>query len=617
MMIRALVFGYVILTALVATAQTGPVAWFDTEKVRTAYHYGRPPVVERIEKLRQVGINCMILKCDTTRALPWLPEARKRGMHVFLALNFNVKAVDKGFRRAVLDSGATEAYACPLEERFWQDHLTPAVMDRVKLSKDPRYEVSGLWIDFELYSTTTGQRYYTHACYCQHCFAQFCRHLGVETPDLEAKERSHWLKEQGHADRYQPYLQTQIERFSSALRSKVHAANSAFLLGFYPTPRNWSLVGVARGFATERVPILLWATDTYGGGGADRLPEHWREHYTELGINARYIAGLLLRRYSAANLAANLYHTSQKCDGYWLFTTYTLNNPVAEHRGDYYLASGTPAAYWQAIRLGNDEIEKGLAAGPTYQTQLQVGPEPIAHPMLHRPELRKRLLRTVPPPATEKRTDLPRVLLRGTNILVIAGQAKCPIELTLGFYPVRDGKEAIAWRAIDMDGNSIASGRSPKGAPAQVHLVPREDGILFILASAGTSCWYATETNAPVGLYAGANLHTMYGATQLYFRVPEHVDRFTIVAKGASGRETVRVDTLNPDGKIVASAQSNGHQQEITLESAVGKYAGRVWSLTIDKAREGILEDSTISLPFPLPPILSLLPEHAFGVRKE
>ena len=503
---RAALLAWLTLAVMAVSAHADAVDWLDTQKVRAAYHYGRPPVVARIERLQQVGINCMILKCDTDKALKWLPEAKTRGMHTFLALNFNVKATDRGFRRAVLDRGETEAYACPLDARFWQDHLTPAVMDRVNLSVGPRYGASGLWIDFELYSTTTGQRYYTRACYCEHCFGRFCQNAGVTTPGLEPKERWKWLKEQGYDDRYQPFLQTRIERLATALRERVHAVNPAFLLGFYPTPKNWSLVGVARGFATKRVPILLWATDTYGGGGADRVPENWREHYAALGINARYVAGLLLRCYSAGNLAANLYHTSRACDGYWLFTTYTLNNPVAKHRGDYYLAAGTPDEYWQAIQHGNAEIEKGLAAGPGYESSLHVGPEPVVLHMLRRPETWNRLLRLASPEPTGVRAKMPTVLLRGTNVLVVAGQADRPAELALGFKQVGAGKEGIAWQAVDMVGRSLGSGKGSRGASVQIRLTPN---------------------------------------------------------------------------------------------------------------KEGILEDSTITLPSPLPPVLSLVPEHAFGVRPE
>ena len=224
---RAALLACLTLAVMAVAAHAEAVDWLDTQKVRAAYHYGRPPVVARIEKLQQVGINCMILKCGTDKALKWLPEAKKRGMHTFLALNFNVKAADRGFRRAVLDRGETEAYACPLDARFWQEYLTPAVMDRVNLSVDPRYGASGLWIDFELYSTTTGQRYYTRACYCEHCFGRFCQNAGVTTPGLERKERWKWLKEQGYDDRYQPFLQTRIERLATALAFRGHNTSIA------------------------------------------------------------------------------------------------------------------------------------------------------------------------------------------------------------------------------------------------------------------------------------------------------------------------------------------------------------------------------------------------------
>lgn len=57
------------------------------------------------------------------KALPWCREAKLQGMHCFLALNFNVDAEQAG-----LDGGQIERYACPLEERFWRDHLLPRML---------------------------------------------------------------------------------------------------------------------------------------------------------------------------------------------------------------------------------------------------------------------------------------------------------------------------------------------------------------------------------------------------------------------------------------------------------------------------------------------------------
>jgi hypothetical protein len=465
-----------------------------------------------------------------------------------------------------------------------------------------------------LYSTVTGQRYYTNACYCNHCFKDFCAGKGIEAPELASAARAPWIEEHGWREEYRVQLQNRIESLASELREKVHAVAPGFLLGFYPTPSNWSLVGVARGFSTEEVPILLWATDTYGGGGADRIPANWREQYAGQGINARYIAGVLLRRYSARNLAANLYFSSQVCDGYWLFTTFTLNRPQSEHKGDYYLASGTPQEYWDAIARGNREIVRRLEVGPSFQTDLVLGPEPVAYPALVRPELRRRLATLRPPDATPVSADLPDIHLRGPNVVVLAARGGVLQRTVLAFHPVRDGREAISWRVVDPEGNVIAEGAGEEAGDAVVELTPVRDGILFLVASAQSSCWSVSASSVPFALYAGTGLHLMGGPNRLYFQVPAGVNAFDVAAKGGSLHETVRLTVSGPDGTVVATEQSTGKVQDVRATVTRSADDRGIWSVTLGKAAEGIFEDHYVTLPEPLPPVLSVIPEYAFGV---
>ena len=596
-------------------AQEDPLAWIDAELVRAAYHYANPPADERTAHLKAAGINCMILKAPVDKAMPYLREAKTQGMHCFLALNFNVDAEKEGLRPAVLADGRVERYVCPLDERFWHDHLTPAVMERVALSADPELQADGLWIDFELYSTTTGQRYYTNACYCDYCFGQFCAHEGIETPKLEYPERKPWLDEHGYAEQYQPYLGTRMQELATELRERAHEQNPDFLLGFYPTPRDWSLLAVARAFSTERVPILLWATDTYGGGGPDRVPDDWRALYADQGINARYIAGMLLRCYSAKNLGANLYYTTAKCDGYWLFTTYTLENE--EQKGDYYLAAGTPQEYWDAIRLGDEEISRRIEQGPGYQSSLVVGPEPIVYKPLTQPEFRERLALLIPPEAPDQRVEYPEVHLRGANVVVLAGRAGMPAEVTLAYHQVGPNPVAISWQLMDSDRNLLASGAGDKAQPVTITFTPEADGIYYVLASAESAAYSVASANVPVGLYAGAGLHTIGGANRLYFMVPAGLREFTISPAGSSGHETVRVDVYNPEGRLEATGQSTAEETDFQVKVDAGARAGDVWSLSLTKADVGILEDNNLTLDAPLPPVVSLVPEQAFGTRVE
>ncbi len=610
--------GATILLPTLADAQPAddPTAWFDREKLRTAYFYARPPADEKIQQLVDVGMNAMILKAPPDRAMPYLREAKKHeGMHCFLALNFSVNAEEEGLRQAVLKRGQVERYACPLEERFWQEHLLPGMLERAELANDPELQVDGLWIDFELYATVTGQRYYTNACYCDHCMSEFAQHKNIELPELALDERYPWLVEQGYAEEYTRLLQDRVQEHATAVREQVHAVNPNLLLGFYPTPHNWSLVGVARAFSTERLPIVLWATDTYGGGGPDRVPDDWREHYADLGINARYCAGMLLRCYSAKNLAAYIYHTGAECNGYWLFTTYTLWKPKEERSGDYYLAAGTSQEYWEALERGNAELDK-LAADPDYESDLEIGIEPIIYHPLAKPELRRRIEALDPPPVTGEVVEYPRVWLRGSNLLIVAAKAGRAVTIPVEFQQVGAGTDRLKWEVSDADGNRVARGQGEPGESATVRFTPEHDGLNYLLVSAAGSRWAPASADAPVGLYAGAKLHVMSDAERLYFAVPDGADEFTVVSNGSSARERVKLNVYTPDGELAGTAQSGPeqpHEAPVTVQP--GHDAGETWWLEIAKPDQEILEDNFLTLRAPLPPVVSLSEEHVFGVR--
>jgi hypothetical protein len=615
-LLLVLVGSTILLPAIVAAQDAeDPLAWIDRDRLRTAYFYANPPAEEKVQQLVDAGMNAMILKATPDKALPFLQEAKKHeGMHTFLAVNFSINAEQEGLRQAVLADGRVERYACPLEERFWEDHLLKGMLERAELGNDPTLQVDGLWIDFELYATVTGQRYYTNACYCDYCMAEFARGKGIELPELANAERRPWLVEQGRAEEYTQFLQDRVQELATDVREQVHAVNPNLLLGFYPTPHDWQLVGVARAFSTERLPIILWATDSYGGGGPDRVPDDWREQYEALGINARYCAGMLLRSYSAKNLAAYIYHTSAECDGYWLFTTYTLWKPEEERTGDYYLAAGTDEEYWQAIARGNRELDL-LAADPEHETDLEIGIEPIVYHPLAKPEMKRRVEALELPEVTGEVVQYGEAWLRGTNLLLIAAEAGTPVEIEVDFEQVGAGTDMIKWEVSAQDGTRAANGQGEVGADTTISFTPEVSGLHYALLSASGSKFALRSANAPVGLYAGSRLHFIGAVERLYFAAPEEAAEFAVLAEGSNGRERTRINLYTPDGQLCGTAQSGAEDFTAPVTALPGDFAGQVWSLEITRADEQILEDNTLTLPEPLAPAVSLAPEHVFRMR--
>ncbi len=528
-MTRLLMIALALTLAGGCLAQEDPLAWVDAQQVRAAYHYANAPAPERCARLKAAGINALVLKAGVEKARPWCREAKLQGMRCFLALNFNVDAEKAGLRQAVLENGAVERYACPLDERFWREHLTPAMMERAAVADDPEMQVDGLWIDFELYSTRTGQR---------------CPRGRVRRPQTVAGR---------------PRLRGRVSAIPRrAGRGAGHrsARNRSCEIPEFPAgllPHSAQLVTAGGGArflhragadtSLGHRQILLWATDTYGGGGADRVPDDWRALYADQGINARYLAGLLLRCYSAKNLAANIYHATAKCDGYWLFTTYTLE--AEEQKGDYHLAEGTPDDYWDALRVANDEMDRRIEQGEAYRSELVVGPEPVVYKPLTQPEFRERLARLILPEPLAEPVDLPFVKLRGANVLVLAGRAGQEARVSLAYHQVGAVEAELSWKIMDADRAMIAEGVGEKQEGVTLSFTPEADGIYYVLAGAGSSAWSVQRTNVPVGLYVGGVIglvgaaHERTGRVVCWREAAHHERRGAALLRGPGGCRAV------------------------------------------------------------------------------
>ena len=600
-----------VLFAILAarTLAASSLEWVDHDKIRAAYFYGHRSV-DKAELLERQGFNTMILKCPVDKAMPWAKEAKRLGMKCFFACNFSVDARKAKLRRAVLADGFVERYACPIEERFWRDHLGKTVMDAVGRSMQPDVEITGLWIDFELYHEQRARYYTTNACYCDHCFAEFLRSQGRGAPRVAPAERQTWLRGQEVFDQYHPFLQSRVEALAAELRERIHAANPRFLLGFYPTPKNWSLIGVARGLSTEAMPIIVWATDTYGGGGPTRVPDDWRESFAKQGIHARYCAGMLLRCYSATNLAAHLYLSSTKCDGYWLFTTYTLWT-MPEKRGKvYYLASGTPEEYWAAIKEANDALAQRMRLGDAYQHTFQFKPEPtgFVKPGGPQPIDTTKLI----PPADAGSAKLSDAEPRGTRQWLFHARKGQTVRIALAHRKVGPYKTGLSYTTFAPDNQIVGQGQIELAQAGVVAFQASDEGFYTFMGNAGSCSFSVTESNVPISMMVRPKLRMIRKAGPLYFYVPKGIDKFTIGIQGGGGRETAKLTVFSPNATSAASVSLTkvGMSAEATV--ATKGHDAAVWSIVVSKSHEGILEDWTLQLDPKLPPLVALSPHHVF-----
>lgn len=222
----------------------------------------------------------------------------------------------------------------------------------------------------------------------------------------------------------------------------------------------------------------------------------------------------------------------------------------------------------------------------------------------------------IAPEATGEKVEFPTVKLRGENLLLLAVRAGHPVEVALKNQPVARYQAPLAWELRNAAVEKVNSGAIPHDKTGIIRFTPETDGIYTLGASAGSCAYSVVSSNVPVGLYAGEWLSFIYGSERLYFKAPDKVEQFTLAIRG-SGGETVRVNVYNPEGVQVATGQTTLKATKAEVSVPVGVHAGKIWSLALTKADEGVLEDNSIQLDPKLPPTLSLVPEHVFGISRE
>ncbi|MEN6644557.1 MAG: hypothetical protein ABFE08_19145 [Armatimonadia bacterium] len=567
--------------------------WISREKIRAGWiYYGDG--ADKLGFFKQYGMNTLITSAGTPETFTlWAKEAKKAGMRLFGVVSASCDGEKAGMRRCVFGNGYESVLPCPVEKRYWDEVLIQRAVELAREGQLADEEISGILIDWEMYANSNkgGQIYYTDACYCDHCFSGFLKAQGQAdvTGQVGFKERVAWLKEHKLAEQYQPYLQKQVREYAEGMRKAIAAVDPEFFVGFYPVPHNWHLVGVAQGLGTAEHPMILWATSTYGGGGPNKIADNWKQELLDKEIHCYYSAGVLLRQYTAANLAKNLYEVARKTDGYWIFTVHTLCIPEKEQKGDYHLCAGTPEEYLNAIKLADVELDK-LGQDKGYVTPLQFVEEPVRYRHPGFDVERFKAPEVVDGSALERGKPLavPSLGLIATSYMMM--------DLKAGEEPVVEFKVnkaqsgdvwGVTYAVLDPAKKELASGKMVPGEPFTLKFKAAQAGLHCVVVTPGyygrcevvsTTVPYAnwTWSSYPAFEVAGP------GGT-LYFQVPKGMEEFTIDALCNWGTTQVQVTVLDPDGQVVVDQPTDQYVRNAKLKVATKGKDGRLWSLKVGK----------------------------------
>lgn len=595
-----------------------PTNWIERQKIRAGWIYYSDGI-QQIERFKMLGMNALITSAADPKVFDqWARESRRVGIHLFGVLGFSFDTQKAGLRRAVFGNGYESVVACPTDEVFWQRHMTDRAVALAKEGKRPDKDISGILIDFELYANAEkgGQLYYTDACYCDHCFGSFLKHRNLEdvTKQTPLAQRVKWLKDNGLFEAYHPFLQGLVRECARKMRKSVEAVRKDFFLGYYPRPHNWMLVGVAQGLGTPEHPMILWATDTYGGGGPSKIPDNWKEEMKKQDIHCYYCAGMLLRMYSAANLAANMYLVSLKGAGYWLFTVHTLCIREEEQSGDYYLAAGTPEEYCREIRRANDELDK-YCADHNYKTSLTFVEEPVRYRHVGYDVARFKLPSLTDNSSVERDKELlidPYPLI-GTQYLMMLLQPQDEPVLRFNVDKTKAGEVwGVSYAVLDPHKIVIASGKMPPGEEFTLKFRSNKAGLHTVVLTAG---YYGrcmvTSTTVPFALSTQGALEVSQPGGKVYFYVPQGMERFELSAQCNWGTNAVKLTIYTPDGFVALEQETDPYVRSAKPVVQTHGKTG-LWALNVAAVPKQSFRSVLIKFDKALPPCVTLSPKFIF-----
>ncbi len=511
-------------------------------------------------------------------------------------------------KRIVWASGNEQALWSPNSDEFWE-WTNRYIIEYAKMSARNEH-LMGVFLDYENYAPGKEGNLYSLS-YDDIIMGKFAESKGIELPKLALEKRNGWLEEAGLHDEFSEFQINHWRERCRFLRKAVDEYDPKFQFCIYPAPGTPFMVKATYPeWATQEAPLILADPSTYGRPGrfmpqASALKANREKLLKRMqtakdaGIPFMYAGGIdpVVRGADPEFSGKNAVAISDVTDGYWIFyegPTYTKQ----DH-----------ADYWKWFSWANTAISKGDFAVQYEPRETEENWHFDMFKSFDSPDL----LTAGGATGTIK---YPIVKMRHDNMMLIAGKAGQPVEIVLQNHPIAHYESFLVWKLTDIKMVEVASGNIPHGKSGTVNFTPESDGIYVLGASAGQCAYSVVSSNAPVGMYTGDGLSTISGADRLYFKVPAGLEQFSITGKGYGG-ETVRVNIFDPTGSQIATGQTTLKQGSVKIEVSAGKSAGEIWSLELTKADEGVLEDVSIRLDSKLPAVLSLSPEHVFGIREK
>jgi hypothetical protein len=249
------------------------------------------------------------------------------------------------FEKAVLSNGLELDEVSPLSEDYWNNQ-TEILVRLAKYGMSNGSNIDGVWFDFELYTVAGGSYVNDSWGFENSTWWEFLETINVTDPlivNLSYDQRVWWLVAWGHLDNYRSFLHNLMFTRARNMKDKVMAINPNFLIGAYPSPKSetWRkyLDDIYSGWSYPDSPTVVWATDSYSGGGINNVPRTINSSvlinnaYYNLtptynkSMYGYYTAGLLIGSswYGSNVFTSRVTPMANATNGYWIWQAQVIN----------------------------------------------------------------------------------------------------------------------------------------------------------------------------------------------------------------------------------------------------------------------------------------------------
>ena len=511
-------------------------------------------------------------------------------------------------KRLVWESGIVQPLWSPNSEEFWE-WTNGHIVELAKISSEFS-NLMGVFIDYENYAPGRSPRHGN--CYAlsydEVIMGRFAKKEGFKLPDLKPEERAAWLKGQDLDRDFADFQIGQWRDRCRTLREAVDRYNPEFMFCIYPAPGTLFMREACyREWATEAAPLILADATTYGRSSRlitehEALEENRKKLLERMDIPRSekisfvYVGGIdpVVEGADPEFCGKNAVSISQISNGYWVFyegPEYRKDHP--EYFRWFAWANraivGKDLDAWHQPRKTHDKWSMALYDDGTDRELV------------------------VSSPWTGEKIEHTPVKMRYNNVLFVGCKYGYTSEITIRNEPIFDPDSSLSWELKTPQLEKMDAGSIHGDGVEVIRITPRVDGIHLVEISADDSAYWVVDSNAPVGFYIGGRLRFRFGAERLYFKVQQGVERFIFTVRG-NINNTARLEIFDPEGELAATGQTTPKRRKANVEVSVNEGWGKVWSLAVLKADEGILEDVSIQLSrLPsLLPVVSLSPDQTF-----